>query len=200
MCNMQCVHRLQYVHESVEEVVGVVAVDGEGSVLDGAGAEAEEALETQRAREDSAGDGEPLVALGAAGGPEPGRLSPRAQKLKDDLLGEFSLTVDDVAGVLEVDRSTIYRYIQDGSLAALKLGREYRLSERDVRAFLEGLVARERQRVADLRGPQGHDGPGGPAEPERQPKGPKGHRGPKHHGRHGPRGGPQGPGGPGQEA
>ena len=175
-------------------------MDGEGSVLDGAGVEAGEASETQRAREELAGSGVPLAAAADSVGPEAGRLSPRAQKLKDDLLGEFSLTVDDVAGVLEVDRSTIYRYIQDGSLAALKLGREYRLSERDVRAFLEGLVARERQRVADLRGPQEHDGSGGPAGPERGPKGPKGHRGPKHHGRHGPRGGPQGSGGPGQEA
>ena len=175
-------------------------MDGEGSVPDGSGAEAVEALESQRAQEDAAGGAAPAAASAESVGPEPGRLSPRAQKLKDDLLGEFSLTVDDVAGVLEVDRSTIYRYIQDGSLAALKLGREYRLSERDVRAFLEGLVARERQRVADLRGPQGQDGPGGPAGPERGPKGPKGHRGPKHHGRHGPRGGPQGPGGPAQEA
>jgi|GEM_PF-970088 len=78
-------------------------------------------------------------------------MSPRAQKLKEELLGEFSLTVDDVAGILEVDRSTVYRYIQDGALAALKIGREYRLSDVDVRGFLEALIARERQRVSELR-------------------------------------------------
>ncbi len=134
----------------------------------------------ERAEEPSAGaEGDPPAPVAAAVGTEPHRLSARAQKLKDELLGEFSLTVDDVAGVLEVDRSTIYRYIQDGSLVALKLGREYRLSERDVRAFLEGLIVRERERVAGLRGPQGEP------EPER---GPKGRKGPKHHGHHGPHG------------
>ena len=84
--------------------------------------------------------------------PQPGpNLSPRAQQLKDRLLGEFSLSVDDVAGILEVDRSTVYRYIQDGALAALKIGREYRLSEVDVEGFLQVLIARERQRVSELR-------------------------------------------------
>ena len=78
-------------------------------------------------------------------------LSPRAQQLKQELLGEFSLTVDDVAGILEVDRSTVYRYIQDGALAGLKIGREYRLSELDVKGFLEALITRERQRVNELR-------------------------------------------------
>ncbi len=82
---------------------------------------------------------------------EPAALSPRARQLKDRLLGEFSLSVDDVAGVLEVDRSTVYRYIQDGALAALKIGREYRLSEVDVEGFLQALIERERQRVAELR-------------------------------------------------
>ena len=78
-------------------------------------------------------------------------LSDRARQLKAELLGEFSLTVDDVAGILEVERSTIYRYIQDGALAALKIGREFRLSETDVRGFLEALVERERERVRSLR-------------------------------------------------
>jgi len=78
-------------------------------------------------------------------------VSPRALRLKEELLGDFSLRVDDVAAVLEVDRSTVNRYIQDGALVALKIGREYRLSEPDVRDFLQALVARERQRVGGLR-------------------------------------------------
>lgn len=89
--------------------------------------------------------------MDAEPGPEAGDISPRARQLKAELLGEFSLTVDDVAGILEVDRSTIYRYIQDGALAALKLGREYRLSEVDVKGFLQALIEQERQRVAALR-------------------------------------------------
>lgn len=92
-------------------------------------------------------------------------LSPRARQLKERLLGEFSLSVDDVAGILEVDRSTVYRYIQDGALAALKIGREYRLSDADVESFLQALIARERQRVAELRvrALMGAGGPSGPA-------------------------------------
>ncbi len=81
----------------------------------------------------------------------PAGLSPAARQLKERLLGEFSLSVDDVAGILEVDRSTVYRYIQDGALAALKIGREYRLSEADVEGFLQALIAGERERVAGLR-------------------------------------------------
>lgn len=75
-------------------------------------------------------------------------LSPAARKLKEELLGEFHLTVDDVAGILEVDRSTIYRYIQDGRLVALKLGREYRLAESDVRQFIASLLAEMRAKAA----------------------------------------------------
>jgi|GEM_PF-2917175 len=77
--------------------------------------------------------------------------SPRALRLKEELLGDFSLRVDDVAVILEVDRSTVNRYIQDGGLVALKIGREYRLSEADVRDFVQELVARERRRVGGLR-------------------------------------------------
>lgn len=105
-------------------------------------------------------------------------LSPRAQQLKEEILGEFSLTVDDVAGILEVDRSTVYRYIQDGALAALKIGREYRLSDADVEGFLQALITRERQRVAELRVKALTTGGGGPAamaavptsEPRRAPQ------------------------------
>ena len=178
-------------------VARVMVVEGEEAMAtDGAGVDAAAGAETSGALEPSADSGGFLATpVPASTGPDPARLSPRAQKLKDDLLGEFSLTVDDVAGVLEVDRSTIYRYIQDGSLVALKLGREYRLSERDVRAFLEGLISRERERVAGLRGPQGHAGPDGRPAPEHGPKGHKGPKGPKHHGHHGPHG-PQGPDGP----
>ncbi len=111
-------------------------------------------------------------------------MSERAARLKAELLGEFSLTADDMAAVLEVDRSTVYRYIQDGALAALKIGREYRLSEADVRAFLQALVAQERQRVSDLRlralaGTEGEGGP--PPRGPRREQGGGGSRGPKEH-------------------
>lgn len=114
--------------------------------------------------EASAVDGVPSPS-GPEGSGSAAALSARARQLKERLLGEFSLSVDDVAGILEVDRSTVYRYIQDGALAALKIGREYRLSDADVEGFLQALIARERQRVAELRvrALTSAGGPSGPA-------------------------------------
>lgn len=66
-------------------------------------------------------------------------LSEEGQRIRDELLGQFRLSVDDLAGILNVDRSTIYRYVQDGRLVALKIGREYRFTEPDVRAFIQSL-------------------------------------------------------------
>lgn len=90
-------------------------------------------------------------------------LSEAARQIKADLLGQFQLSVDDVAGILEVDRSTVYRYVQDGRLVALKLGREYRFTEADVREFIQGLLTqmREAARSPSMRHAHGR-GRGGP--------------------------------------
>lgn len=47
------------------------------------------------------------------------------------------LTVNEVADLLRVSRMTVYRLIKQGELPALRLGRGYRVLERDVGRFLE---------------------------------------------------------------
>lgn len=46
------------------------------------------------------------------------------------------LTPEDVAKQLKLNILTIYRYIRKGELAAIKLGRKYRISEEDLAVFI----------------------------------------------------------------
>lgn len=45
-------------------------------------------------------------------------------------------TVQEVAEKLKVDPETIRRYIKDGTMQASKLGNRYRITEEDLREFL----------------------------------------------------------------
>ena len=47
------------------------------------------------------------------------------------------LTVNEVADFLRVSRMTVYRLIKLGEIPALRVGRGYRLRERDVSRYLE---------------------------------------------------------------
>ncbi|MDR7484831.1 MAG: helix-turn-helix domain-containing protein [Armatimonadota bacterium] len=49
------------------------------------------------------------------------------------------LTVEQAAEVLQVHKITIYRYIREGRLPAVRLGKMYRLFSRDVEAFLRAM-------------------------------------------------------------
>ena len=46
------------------------------------------------------------------------------------------LTVAEVAGQLRVSNMTVYRLVQSGELAAVRVGRSYRIREDDVDRFL----------------------------------------------------------------
>ena len=46
------------------------------------------------------------------------------------------LTVNEVADLLRVSRMTVYRLINQGEIAALRVGRIYRLREDDVDTYL----------------------------------------------------------------
>ncbi len=50
---------------------------------------------------------------------------------------ERLLTIPEVANRLRVNQKTIRRWIDMGELAAYKLGHQWRISERDLRSFLE---------------------------------------------------------------
>lgn len=47
------------------------------------------------------------------------------------------LTVAEVASVMRVSRMTVYRLIRRGQLKAIRVGRNYRVREEDLREYLE---------------------------------------------------------------
>jgi excisionase family DNA binding protein len=58
------------------------------------------------------------------------------------------LTVEQAADFLQVHKITVYRYIREGMLPAVKLGKMYRLFSRDVEAFLRAMRHRPEDRAA----------------------------------------------------
>lgn len=51
-------------------------------------------------------------------------------------LGGTLLTVAEVAGVLRVSSMTVYRLIKAGEIPALRIGKNYRIRERDLETYL----------------------------------------------------------------
>jgi excisionase family DNA binding protein len=51
-------------------------------------------------------------------------------------MGDRLLTVGDVAGILAVSNMTVYRLIKRGELAAIRVGKNYRIRESDVDRYL----------------------------------------------------------------
>jgi excisionase family DNA binding protein len=47
------------------------------------------------------------------------------------------LTVGEVAEVMRVSNMTVYRLIKSGQLAAIRVGKNYRIRRRDVSRYLE---------------------------------------------------------------
>ncbi len=54
----------------------------------------------------------------------------------NSFMGRF-LTVGEVARHLRVSNMTVYRLVKQGQLAAVRVGRGYRIREDDVRKYLE---------------------------------------------------------------
>ncbi len=55
---------------------------------------------------------------------------------QESSIGRY-LTVAEVARQLRVSNMTVYRFIKSGQLAAVQVGRGYRIREKDVRRYLE---------------------------------------------------------------
>ena len=62
-----------------------------------------------------------------------------------NLLREMNelLTVKQVMGLLQVDRTTVYRMVKDGRLAGVKIGQQWRFSSAEVDALVTGAGAAE---------------------------------------------------------
>jgi excisionase family DNA binding protein len=52
-------------------------------------------------------------------------------------VGDRLLTVGEVAALMRVSNMTVYRLIKAGQLAAIRVGKNYRIRESDVSAYLE---------------------------------------------------------------
>lgn len=46
-------------------------------------------------------------------------------------------TIEEVLGILKVTKRTLYNYIKAGQIKAIKCGREWRVTEDALKAFLE---------------------------------------------------------------
>jgi excisionase family DNA binding protein len=56
--------------------------------------------------------------------------------------GEPLLTVGEVAGVMRVSNMTVYRLIKSGQLAAIRVGKNYRIRGSDVDRYLSDRTVR----------------------------------------------------------
>lgn len=56
---------------------------------------------------------------------------------------ENFLTTDQVANILQIHPFTVLKFIKEGKLKGIKLGRVYRIKESDVHEFLEERMTRK---------------------------------------------------------
>jgi excisionase family DNA binding protein len=55
------------------------------------------------------------------------------------------LTVNEVAEILRVSNMTVYRLVKSGQIPAIRVGKNYRIKESDVNAYLSRGTQRERK-------------------------------------------------------
>ncbi|MFP4635000.1 MAG: helix-turn-helix domain-containing protein [Nitriliruptoraceae bacterium] len=56
------------------------------------------------------------------------------------IMSDPLLTANEVAEQLRVSTMTVYRLVRRGELPAVRVGRNYRIRQRDLAAYLEGQV------------------------------------------------------------
>jgi excisionase family DNA binding protein len=73
--------------------------------------------------------------------------SQRARALRDEILGS-ALTLDEAAYVLSLDRTTVAKYLREQTLFGFQIGREWRIPEQDLRAYVGRTIERQRRVIA----------------------------------------------------
>jgi excisionase family DNA binding protein len=61
---------------------------------------------------------------------------------KNPYVGDRLLTVVEVAALMRVSNMTVYRLIKSGNLAAIRVGKNYRIRETDVDHYLSDRAVR----------------------------------------------------------
>jgi excisionase family DNA binding protein len=57
--------------------------------------------------------------------------------MSERMLGEPLLTVGEVATMMRVSNMTVYRLIKSGAMPAVRVGKSYRIRQRDLDAYLD---------------------------------------------------------------
>ena len=55
--------------------------------------------------------------------------------------GDHLLTVAEVADHMRVSNMTVYRLIKGGTIPAIRVGKNYRIRQRDLEAYLDASIA-----------------------------------------------------------
>jgi excisionase family DNA binding protein len=58
------------------------------------------------------------------------------------MLNDTLLSIDEVAAYLKVSRRQVYNYLKYHNLPAIKIGKYWRIYEKDLLSFLEGFAKR----------------------------------------------------------
>lgn len=53
----------------------------------------------------------------------------------DDLA--VALTIEEVADILKVGKTSVYRLVNEGGLRSIRVGKQIRVSRKDLKAFIE---------------------------------------------------------------
>src|SRR5438552_18784064 len=79
----------------------------------------------------------------AAGAKEGGVMmeapSQRARALREEIFGS-ALTLDEVAYILSLDRTTVAKYLRENTIVGFQIGREWLVPEEDLRAYLRRMT------------------------------------------------------------
>src|SRR5437763_15178852 len=65
--------------------------------------------------------------------------SQRARALREEIFGS-ALTLDEVAYILSLDRTTVAKYLREDIIVGFKIGREWLVPEQDMRAYLRRIT------------------------------------------------------------
>jgi len=75
--------------------------------------------------------------------------SPRAKALREEMLGS-ALTLDEVAYILSLDRTTVAKYLRENTLVGFQIGREWRVAEEELRKYVRSMAEGRRTQGAEL--------------------------------------------------
>ncbi len=64
--------------------------------------------------------------------------NPRVIRIREEIYRDW-LSPEEVAEILKIDKTTVYRYLKKGELAGLRLAREWKVDVKDLKGFIERL-------------------------------------------------------------